>query len=359
MAHSSQFIAHTVPGLESLAEEEIERSGGSVTRTLTRFDERTSLLSFTFGGEVKYLLRLGTVEDVFSLAAERDGVPWNRGGLMAIRSYVAQSRDLENAVSVALRARPHRRGKVGFRVIARKSGEHAFRRVDLQRAVEHGILDRFPRWRVVEDGGLEVWAQLVNELLITAIRISDNDMRQRTYRAISRPAALKPTVARGLVWLSEPRDDDVFLDPMCGSGTILIERALAGRYGLLLGGDIDPEAVAATRQNIGPRYKPVEIRQWDARSLPLEDHSVSVIVTNLPFGKQIGSSSANRMLYPDLLAEWVRVLSPGGRMVLLTSDDRLMRRTLSRSLTLRVTRQLQLLVRGQPATAYVIRSSSV
>jgi 23S rRNA G2445 N2-methylase RlmL len=258
-----------------------------------------------------------------------------------------------------MRARPRRRTRVSFRVVARKAGEHAFRRVDLQRAVELGILDRFPGWRLVEDGGLEVWAQLVKTLLVVAIRLSDNEMRQRAYRTISLPAALKPSVARGLVLLSEPRVDDVFLDPMCGSGTILIERALTGRYQLLLGGDIDEKAVAAACENIGPRYKPVEIRQWDARSLPLEDGSVTAIVTNLPFGKQIGSTSENRTLYPDLLVDWVRVLSPGGRMVLLTSEDRLMRRTLSGFSALHLGQRLRLLVRGQAATAYVIRSSSL
>jgi tRNA (guanine6-N2)-methyltransferase len=240
--------------------------------------------------------------------------------------------------------------------VARKAGQHAYRRVDLQRAVELGILDRLPAWRLVEDNAqVEAWAQLVGSRLIVGFRLSDIEMRQREYRRVSLPAALKPSIARAMVLLSEPRDYDVFLDPMCGSGTILIERALTRPYRLLLGGDEDPKAVEATRANIGPRYKPIEIRRWDARSLPLKDASVSALATNLPFGKQIGTQEDNRSLYPALLREWARVVQPGGRMVLLTSEERLLRETLRRRPELVVRRKEQVIVRGMRAALVTIR----
>ena len=76
-----------------------------------------------------------------------------------------------------------------------------------------------------------------------------------------------------------------------------------GRYAQLLGGDIHPEAVAATRTNVGPRYKPIDIRQWDARDLPLDDGSVDRVVCNLPFGKKIGEPQALRPLYEGFASE--------------------------------------------------------
>jgi 23S rRNA G2445 N2-methylase RlmL len=240
-------------------------------------------------------------------------------------------------------------------VIARKAGSQAFRRVDVQHAVEHAILSRYPRWRVVEDDArLELWVHLVERTFLAGFRLSDITMRQRTYRRESIPAALKPTVAHAMVMLSVPRDGDVFLDPMCGSGTILIERAEASRYRLLLGGDSDPAAVAATRANVGPRYKPIQIRQWDARNLPLDDHSVTAVVTNLPFGKQIGTPAEIRTLYPALLKEWTRVLAPGGRMVLLTADRSLLARALGQHPELVQKRTLSVLVRGYRATIFVV-----
>ncbi|HEX6509260.1 MAG TPA: methyltransferase domain-containing protein, partial [Chloroflexota bacterium] len=312
------YIAHVVPGIEEIAEEEIvsKLHVARPFRVLRRFDERTSLLIFRYAGSPRELLQLGTIEDVFALATESDSVPTGRAGLSAIRSAVAREPGFDAAADLALATRPRRRGKVSFRVIARKAGQHAFRRVDLQRAVELGVADRLPAWRLVEDDAqVELWVNLVDSRLIVGIRLSDNTMRQRLYRQTSLPAALKPTIAHAMALASDPRDDDVVLDPMCGTGTILIERARAGRYGLLLGGDADARAVEAARENIGPRYKPVEIRQWDARSLPLDDRSVSAIITNMPFGKQIGTPEENQALYPQLLTEWTRVLQNGGRMV--------------------------------------------
>ncbi|MGH2353142.1 MAG: methyltransferase domain-containing protein, partial [Chloroflexota bacterium] len=107
--------------------------------------------------------------------------------------------------------------------------------------------------------------------------------------------------------------------------------------------------------NVGPRHKPIRIRRWDARRLPLEDQSVSAIATNLPFGHQIGSPGENRTLYPALLTEWTRVLQPGGRLVLLTGDRALLQRTLDRRPELRLERTLPLIVRGFRAAIYVAR----
>jgi tRNA (guanine6-N2)-methyltransferase len=131
---------------------------------------------------------------------------------------------------------------------------------------------------------------------------------------------LRPTVAAALVWLTRLRDADVFLDPMCGSGTILLERAVAGRYQQLVGGDSDPAAVAAALANFGPRHQPRRIERWDARALPLADDSVTAIACNLPWGRQVGEKAAMPALYAAVLPEWARVLASGGRMVLLTSE---------------------------------------
>ena len=128
-----------------------------------------------------------------------------------------------------------------------------------------------------------------------------------------------------------------------------------GRYGLLLAGDADPEAVAATRENVGRRYKPIEIVEWDARSLPLETSSVSALACNLPFGKQVGTAADNRSLYPALFREWTRVVRPHCRLVALTSERSLMQNILKRTEGLNLERSLTVLVRGMPATLYVIR----
>jgi 23S rRNA G2445 N2-methylase RlmL len=228
--------------------------------------------------------------------------------------------------------------------------------VDAQQAAEQGILQRVHfQWRLVEDHAeVEVWLTLLQGEGLYGLRLSDRSMRHRTYKIRHLPASLRPTVAYVLAFLSDPQPQEVFLDPMCGAGTVLIERALAGRYGLLLGGDSDPAAVQASLENIGPRYKPIQVRRWDATSLPLEDHSVDKVACNLPFGEQIGTHEGNVALYPRALREMERVVRPGGRLVLLTGEHQLMKAALAQSQGLHLREAVDLWVLGMPARIYVM-----
>src|SRR5579872_38150 len=161
---SRTYMAHTVPGLEPVAIDELRARPGriEVRETLRRFDERTSLVLFSTGRPVSELLSLRTVEDLFLLVLDAKDIPPNWRGVRVIRELVAQAGPrLEPAMRLISEVRRLRQGKIAFRVVARKAGEHAYRRVDVQRAVELGILDRFSSWRQVEEGGVELWASLV------------------------------------------------------------------------------------------------------------------------------------------------------------------------------------------------------
>jgi 23S rRNA G2445 N2-methylase RlmL len=176
-------------------------------------------------------------------------------------------------------------------------------------------------WRINRDEApLELWLWQAGRELIVALRITNNADRQHGGRPEERAVALRPSAAAAMVLLTRPEPDDVFLDPMCGSGTLLLERAQMGRYQLLLGGDSDPAAVETTLANFGPRHQPRRIERWDARHLPLEDGSVNKIACNLPWGRQVGEKGDMPALYRDFLAEAARVLSPVGRMALLTGE---------------------------------------
>jgi 23S rRNA G2445 N2-methylase RlmL len=160
-----------------------------------------------------------------------------------------------------------------------------------------------------------------------------------------------------MVLLSGPEDDDVFLDPMCGAGTILIERAIWGRYKQLLGGDIRREAVEATLANLGNKHKPVEIQRWDATNLAsIPAGSVDKVGCNLPFGKQIGSKARNERLYGQFLTEMARVLRPGGRMVVLTGDAHLLRQKLRMIDTFKISAVVSLTLLGVRAKIFVLVS---
>ena len=163
---------------------------------------------------------------------------------------------------------------------------------------------------------------VVDEEALLSIKLTPPAFRFRgRAREFSR-AALRPTVAHALVWLSQPEPDDVFLDPFCGSGTLAIERA-AYAVRRIVASDISKEAVALTQRNARAQGVPfVEAYRWDASALELETGSVSKIVTNPPWGTQIGAGADLPALYRGFLAEARRVLTPRGRIVMITDQKR-------------------------------------
>lgn len=70
--------------------------------------------------------------------------------------------------------------------------------------------------------------------------------------------------------------------------------------------------------------------QWDVYCLPLRDACVDHIVTDLPFGKKIGSKERNMFLYPKALKEMARVCRPSGRAILLTHHKEAMKKALNK-----------------------------
>ena len=352
------YLAHTQVGFESIAADEIARQAeGAVVLGTRAVADKNGVVLFDYAGDARDLFALRTIEDLFVVVLKLDDLPTSRDALRIIEPAVARAATFETALNLARQIRPGRgsHGKVRFRVITRQAGHTAYRRPDVQRVVERGIASRTDRqWRLEEEGALEFWLTVLGREVFLALRLSDERMRHREYKLEHVPASLRPSAAAGLVWLARPEDDDVFLDPMCGAGTILIERAHAGRYQLLLGGDSDPETVAVALRNIGPRYKPIEVRQWDARSLPVDAAAVSAAAVNLPFGRQIGTPEANRALYPAFLREMARVLRPGGRLVTLTGDTRTFETALQRAQ--RFGRRGTFFVRllGQAAKVYVL-----
>jgi tRNA (guanine6-N2)-methyltransferase len=349
------YAVQTQPGLEGIAlEEAAARIPGTRPLAERVMPERSGVGIFIARCSPA-LLKLRCAEDLFAVIAYRRAID---GDLEAVRAAVRDTWHLEWALQARTRLMPGSRSgrRLRFRVVARMAGEHEFRRVDFKRAVDQGVIERTDHaWHLDEErADLEIWATLIGDEFIAMLRLSDDRMRHREYKIADRPGSLRPAVAAALAWLSGQRDDDVVLDPACGIGTILIERAELGRYKLLLGGDHDPDALAAARLNVGPRYKPIELRVWDAVAMPLADRSVSAIVTNLPWGMKFGSHRDNRRLYPRLIAEFKRVVAPGGRMVMLTGERALMRELIAdRAIT--PERVLKVSVLGAFAEIFVCR----
>jgi tRNA (guanine6-N2)-methyltransferase len=354
------YAAHTQPGFESILSSEIAaRVEGSREAGRRIAPGRAGIVIFS-APRADSLLKLRTAEDLFAVVGYRHGLSLDKAALEGVRIAAREAPHVDHALATRVRLMPGSRSgrRLGFRVVARLEGEHEFRRVDFKRAIERGVAERGDhKWILAEDeqeAEVEFWATMLSGELILAIRLSDERLRHRDYKVAHLPGSLRPAAAAALGWLSEPNDDDVVLDPMCGAGTVLIERAHLGRYRMLLGGDLDAEALDAARSNVGPRYKPIALIPWDAATLPLRAASVTKIVTNLPWGLRHGSHADNRRLYPRMLAEFRRALRPGGLMVLLTAETRLMRELQMRGV-IRPSRIYNVTILGAPAALYVCR----
>lgn len=143
------------------------------------------------------------------------------------------------------------------------------------------------------------------------------DERNPGKRDFFHPGVMMPRMARTLVNLAMVQQNDVMLDPFCGTGGILIEAHLLGARAA--GSDFDPLMVLGSRQNIPAS----DLMLADATRLPFGDHSVDAVVTDFPYGQSvcIKKSDTMDMLYGDALEEIHRVLKPEKRAVVVTHRD--------------------------------------
>jgi tRNA (guanine6-N2)-methyltransferase len=281
------------------------------------------IASISYSGHPADLLKLRTVEDVFAVIGH---IPLS--GQTVDLKTIGQSKlwgaDLKRALDIWTRVTGEPLVKrQQFRVVVQADDVvwRRYRRLDIMLSAERALIHAGSSWRLNRDEApLEIWLQQVDHELLVSVRLTSSEDRQHGGREVERGAALRPNVAAAMVRLAGIDADDVILDPMCGTGTILLERAVAGRYRLLLGGDLSQEAINATLANFGPRHRPRELAVWDATKLPLADASVNKVVTNLPWGRQISEQAALPALYSGFLSEAERVLTEDGRIVVLTSE---------------------------------------
>ncbi len=345
---SHLFYIMTVPGLETLAFSEIRANVADAE--LVKFARGIAL--FRTATEPGDLLNLHTVEDVFFALAHVKGLGHGHDALRVLHGATLNA-DLTSALASWRRVHPGTQPRT-WRVVSQKSGTHDFRRVDAGQAVTDALRRSMPRSlrHVEDDADVEFWLWLSGSELLIGLRLSDATMRHRSYKREHLPASLRPTIGAAMSWLARPTAQDIVLDPLCGTGTIVIERALLAPFDRVIGGDIRDEAVAMARRNARSADVMATWKVWDARSLPFDEASVTRILTNLPFGKQIGTHETNVDLYAALIQEFGRVLTPDGLMVTLTSEDRLWDKVL-REHNWKIVKKVVIVVLGQPASIFV------
>ncbi|MDX1414125.1 MAG: methyltransferase domain-containing protein [Candidatus Promineifilaceae bacterium] len=363
MSQEKEMIVYgqTMPGIEEIAWMEIRDRFSSANFRETLFAKnQNGIVLFDYNGPLEKLFELRTTEDLFLQAVSIKRVSRGRQDLKQFTFQVEKSESFGRAAKILMRFRKFSQPPT-FRVISRKYGQHQYRRIDMETAVWQGVQNRYPRWRPVDDNAqIEIWTNLLGSHLLIGFRLTDRSMRHRYKNHVQLPGALRPSIAAAMIFLTRPQAADTFMDPMCGSGTILLERLYSGPSTLILGGDIEPDRVKAARQNLprarkGSKKRRITIRYWDARQLPLDDHSVDKVATNLPFGKKLGSGQDLRELYSAVLSELQRVVKPDGQIVLLSSEYELVKSCIRQQSNLQIVTGYSIATLGQWARIHIVK----
>ncbi len=106
-----------------------------------------------------------------------------------------------------------------------RSSQSIVKKAVVNRLKEQYTID----WFEETGASFNIHVSLLNNVATLTIDTSGDGLHKRGYRRSSVTAPLKETLAAGLVMLSSWQTDGRLIDPMCGSGTILIEAAMMAR----------------------------------------------------------------------------------------------------------------------------------
>ncbi|WP_291884648.1 RNA methyltransferase [Cellulomonas sp.] len=197
------------------------------------------------------------------------------------------------------------------------------------------------------------------------VRVGPRPLSARTWRVADYPGAVNATIAAAMVRLGGVEPTDRVLNLMCGSGTLLVERLLAGPAEAAVGVDHAPEALTAAAANLDAASltrrttlieadalavdltpAPAQVDESGGsrrdRGLPptvsttstglgsaaLDGGPFDVVYADPPWGTLHGSHATAADVHGGLLRAAHRVTRDGGTFVVLTHEITVMERCL-------------------------------
>lgn len=215
---------------------------------------------------------------------------------------------------------------------------------DCQSIVKKAVVEKLKKKHSVEwfdETGAEypIQVSILKDVATLMIDTSGHGLHKRGYREYGNEAPIKETLAAAMILLSRWKPSREFIDPLCGSGTILIEAAMIGKNiapGLkrnfvsenweripgdvwkqakadamrainveddfrLLGSDIDEKALRQARQNAEKAgvddcvyFQRLPVQELKSRK------KYGVIISNPPYGERLGELKEVEALYKDM-----------------------------------------------------------
>jgi tRNA (guanine6-N2)-methyltransferase len=307
-----RYEAEVLPGLAPFALAELKRLGARV------FGAEEDRVPFEYRGPLTDLLSLRRCVAVYMVL--HFDVPRPKA-LLGHAHFSRLIRAIEE-----LRGGPAGRRFNGFRIGAAGSGSPVFARLGSELSSATGLA------HLPEEGELLLRVRPRRDGWEVLVRTTERPLSARAWRICNIPGGLNATVAAATHDLLGRAESDRYLNLMCGSGTLLVERAAAGAWGRGVGVDIDEQALACTRRNVAAAGlgQRVELMLADAAALPFPNGAFDRLTADLPWGDAVGNSLDNARLYPRFLQEAARVAAPGARLAVITHELRLLEATMAR-----------------------------
>lgn len=305
-AKETAFEAEVLPGLEPFALAELKGVSG-----VQEVRQEAGAVAFRFVGDRAKLSALRTVVAVYQVFTFAVPRPKALLGHEHFSRLIAEIDKLRNVQKFG-----------GFRLSAAGDDSVVFGRLGEGLAQATGLARS-------DDGELLIRFRHSSNGWEVLLRLTPRPLSARPWRFCNLGGGLNAALAAVMVDLAEIQGGESVFNPMCGSGTLLVEAGLRHPDVKLLGCDLEPKALTCSAENAaaagiaGP-----ELLSADATATGLEAGSINVVLCDPPWGDAIGTHRHNETLYPAFLAECARIAAPGARLVLLTHEIRLLERVL-------------------------------
>jgi len=302
------WVAASLPGLEDLLRVELERRLKGQVSFIGH--ARTSECHFRFSGSANALLSLRLCHVLYQ---QRHFKVIRPRTLLSPEHLITLAQDVSSVMAV----RPADR-YTGLRLDAAGANSPTMQRLGTQLGEKLGLPFRN------DTGDLVITLRPAKSGWEVLYRVGNRPLGTRAWRQVNYLGSLSGTVAAALVELSSPSPHDAFLNLMCGSGTIMIERSKRAEARALVGVDNSPAALVAAQTNCaaaGLRGQ-LLLAKGDTTCLPFADMSFDKLCADLPWGESLGRREANSSLYELTFAEAHRLCRPKGKLVVLTQDQR-------------------------------------
>lgn len=328
-----------MPGLEPFAAAELGALAG-----VSAVQQQSGAVGFRFVGDAARLAGLYTAVAVYRLLHFAVPRPKALLGHEHLTRLTGALTEVQRGGAFA-----------GFRLSAAGGESAVFARLSEVLEAQTGLKRR-------DEGELLVRVRRAPNGWEVLLRLTPRPLSARAWRVCNLGGGLNATVAAAMLGLADLKPSERLFNPMCGSGTLLLEAGerlrRAGRRpapGQLRGCDLNPAALSCSAQNVAAAgLTDIDVFRGDAAHTGLASGSVDVIVADPPWGDVVGSHTANAALYPALLLEAARIAAPGARLLLLTHELRLLERVLRAQRTWRVVEQLQVFHGGHHPRLYLL-----